>query len=481
MKQKVMIGFCLLLLTSCAAKVSQSQTTAQVSSEVMEVNDFTLSPIVDTFDFDALNDLQYTFDVDAGEISFLSGHNIVASDYDIISQSIYIRKHYLAYLLPGEYELNVHSTTGKSKITFTILDKHNEYRVINHSFETGDLFGWYADTIFKGERNLLAFTDDSVITSGDPYSEPYTVDGDYLVGPITGESRPTFEEKMGTLRSSTFTLGGSGFITYRLGIGRVADLAHVSIHRAKDNVEIARYSQRNYHIPNSPTKYGAMALYKADLSAYVGEKLYVVVHDCGGHSDECITFDALNTYYETEPPLETSEAINEIPIFPLNYAPNQLPNGDFTQGLDMWQVSPNLGWQDTSAFHVEDGILKSNVNGDVGRGLIRSSLFTIDGSGYASLKLGAAKGARFDKDTYVSVRLHGSNKEIFRFANEKHDGTNMIEYFIDLSNYIGKKAYFEVVDNATNSWDVIFVSDIKTYYGSVPDLTTANHARNLNY
>ena len=147
----------------------------------------------------------------------------------------------------------------------------------------------------------------------------------------------------------------------------------------------------------------------------------------------------------------------------------------------MWSVSEHLGWQDTSTFHIEEGILKSNATGDEGRGLIRSSLFKIEGSGFASIKIGAAKGARFDKDTFVSIRLQGSNKEIFRLANERHDGTNMIEYFIDLSDYINEVAYFEIIDNATNSWDTIFVSNIKTYYEELPDLTTANHARNLVY
>jgi hypothetical protein len=482
MKQKLIVGFCsLLLLASCGGSISEVPTS-EIDISQTEINDFEITPINNVFDFDTLNDLEFQFDNSMYNISFLSGHNIIASDYEISSNVIKIKKHYLVYLTPGNYELNVHATNGKSKLGFEIQDKNNQYRVINHSFETGDLFGWEANTIFKGERNLLAFTNDNVILSGDALSEPFTNHGNYLLGPPVGENKAIYEEKMGTLISSTFTLAGSGFITFNFGVGRVADLSYLSFHRESDNYEIARYSAYKYHDLQSSSRFGYATQYRADLTDYLGERLYAVITDLGGHEDDYITFDALHTYYESMPEgTNIYPALNEVPAFALEFAPNEIPNGDFSQGLEMWSVSEHLGWQDTSTFHIEEGILKSNATGDEGRGLIRSSLFKIEGSGFASIKIGAAKGARFDKDTFVSIRLQGSNKEIFRLANERHDGTNMIEYFIDLSDYINEVAYFEIIDNATNSWDTIFVSNIKTYYEELPDLTTANHARNLVY
>lgn len=486
MKRKVMLSFCLLLLIGCTDPLSEVESSLLSSSEASEeivADNFAITPVIDTFDFDLLNDLEYTFYDDAGDIAFLSGHNIVASDYEITDSYIRIKRHYLVYLTPGEYELDVYSTTGQSTLSFVVLDKNNEYRVINHSFEMGDLFGWEASTIFKGERNLLAFTNDAVVAHGtSAESGPYSGNGDFLIGPPEGEDLATYEEKIGMLKSSTFTLGGSGYITFNLGVGRVADLAYLSIYRASDNFEIARYSDRYYHREGSSSKFGYAPYYKADLSAYLGEKLYAILHDCGGHSDDYVTFDYLETYHDPKPSIDIGgPVVNEVPTFALSYAPNQLPNGDFSLGLEMWNVSPNLGWQDTSAFHVEAGILKSNANGDAGRGLIRSSLFTIDGAGYVSLQLGAAKGARFDKDTYVSVRLYGCNTEIIRFTNDRSDGTNLVTYYVDLTKYLNKVAYFEVVDNATGSWDTIFVSDIKTYYEEVPDFTGINFANNLMY
>ncbi|MGI5881427.1 MAG: hypothetical protein ACOX6L_12760 [Syntrophomonadaceae bacterium] len=485
MRLKVTLLLNLLLLTGCGQSFSEtpsSSPSANGNSPEAEVDDFVLTKIVDAFDFDQLNDLEYVFDNTKYDISFLSGHNIIARDYEIIDDHLYIKKHYLVNLAPGVYALKVHAPNGQSTLNFEVLDRHNRYRIINHSFETGDLFGWTAHTVFKGERNLLAFTNDAVIARGKTSPEPLTDHGEYLLGPPLNENKALYEEKIGRLTSSLFTLGGSGYLTFKMGAGRVADLAYLAIYRARDHHEIARYSASQYHDPFSPSRDGATTSYRADLSAYLGEELYAVINDYGGREDDYLTFDALETYHEVVPDETASYlALNQLPTFAQDYAPNQLPNGDFRQGMALWKTSDNLGWSNSSTFHVEAMILKSNAQGDAGRGLIRSSLFTIDGVGYASLKLAAGKGVRFDKDTYVSVRLYGSNREIYRLANQRHDGTNLVEYFLDLSDYIDQVAYLEIVDNATDSWDTIFVSEIQTYYEDLPDLTTVNHARNLAY
>lgn len=112
--------------------------------------------------------------------------------------------------------------------------------------------------------------------------------------------------------------------------------------------------------------------------------------------------------------------------------------------------------------------MKSNVGGDAARGLIRSSLFRIEGSGVISLELAAAQGARFDKDTFVSIREEKTNREIFRLANTRSNGIFPVKYYIDLSAHLGKNCYFEIVDNATGVYDTIFVANIVTYYPVAP-------------
>jgi hypothetical protein len=130
---------------------------------------------------------------------------------------------------------------------------------------------------------------------------------------------------------------------------------------------------------------------------------------------------------------------------------------------------------------VDGGALKSNLDGDAARGLIRSSLFRVDGSGIISLNIGAAEGARYDKDTYVSIREEGTNRELVRVANSNHNGILMVKYYIDLSKFMGKNCYMEIIDNAKLSYDTIFVSDIVTYYEIAPAYDYGQTGINLYY
>lgn len=97
------------------------------------------------------------------------------------------------------------------------------------------------------------------------------------------------------------------------------------------------------------------------------------------------------------------------------------------------------------------------------------------------MEIGAAQGSRFDKDTFVSIRERATNQEIFRTANTRHDGIFLVQYFIDLSDYMNRVLYFEIIDNATGSYDTIFIDNIITYYETRPEFDFGNSAVNLNY
>jgi hypothetical protein len=297
---------------------------------------------------------------------------------------------------------------------------------------------------------------------------PYGGVGDYLVGIDSSITESLYQEKMGILRSSSFILGGSGYITFRLGGGSNPSLSYISVRRTSDDYEVGRYGNLEPSVINE----AELVLFKADLSLFIGESLYLEVVDVGGHEGDYLVFDDFLTYHETIPAGIT--ATNQAPIFIQSYVPNQLPNGDFSSGL--------VGWTEVygEAFLVSDDTLKSNLGGDEAKGVIRSTLFRVDGSGIATIKLGAAQGARYDKDTFVSVKEHGTNHELLRFANRNHDGITMITYYLDLSEYLGKVCYFEIVDNAIESYDTIFVSDIVTYYQERPEFTYQDLALNLN-
>ncbi len=448
-----------------------------------------ISPIVSSFDFDLLNSLEYEYDATSlGQISHLEGHNIASGDYLITANSIIILRDYLAYLEVGNYTFEVYAYLGKTTLSLSVIDRDNAYRLVNPSLETGDLFAWTPVTTFKAETNLQAFITSAIVSNEQIKTSAlmYHGSGDYVFGLETSTTQQAIEERMGRLISSSFILGGTGYLTFKLGAMKNADLTYLSVRRATNHQELARYSNHLFNGTNPlDGSYNGEALnaYRADLSAYLGETLYLEFVDIGVGAWDLITFDAIETYHVAIP--TGTDAINTHVLFPFDYAPNQVPNGSFNSDLANWTPSSVTGWQKAdgshNTFNVVNGSLRSDASGDSARGLIRSLPFRVDGSGFMSLDLGAGKGDKFDKNTFVSVRLVATNQEVLRFANNRHNGTTLIRYFADLNAYMGETLYFEIVDNGTSDWDTIFVDNIVTFYPVRPAITFADLIVNLAY
>lgn len=464
-----------LLLLACA-----SQSLLGCAQETL------IRPIEANFDFDVLNEVIYEVNDSFGDITHLSGNNIADGDYRIDGDLLSIEKNYLISLKPGTYNFDVFSSEREEKISLNVLDCHNENRLPNNGFETGDFFAWESSTAFKGETNLQVFSGQAVVVNNQigASEEMYEGDGEYVYGLPADFDRSVWEEKMGRLTSRPFVLGGSGFVTFKLGGAKNADLTYLRFIDYQTREEIARFGNHLFDSTLNGLLPAQLHLYRADLSAHLGKTVMIEIVDLGGRAWDFICVDTIETYYANVPE-EGTEAQNIMPISSKSYAPNQLVNGDFSQGLDNWTISPLDGWHKedgTSQTWTVDGrVLKSNLGGDGSRGLIRSSFFRVDGSGVVSLSLGAAQGSRFDKDTVVSIKERNTNLEIARFANSRHDGIFMVDYYVDLSDFMNRIMYFEIYDNATGSYDTIFVEDIITYYAERPAFTYGESAININY
>ena len=97
----------------------------------------------------------------------------------------------------------------------------------------------------------------------------------------------------GTLTSSTFTIGGCGYITFKLGGGYNQE-CYIEIVDASTGVAIARY-----HNDNADHNEGRMFTFKADLTAFMGKEVYIRVVDNAENAWGCLAVDSFITYYQS--------------------------------------------------------------------------------------------------------------------------------------------------------------------------------------
>jgi hypothetical protein len=388
------------------------------------------------------------------------------------------------------------------------------YQVTNGGFETGDLTGWKPYTIWKGETGVASWstTNTRVVSSTSTYFQsdghPYNIDGNFGLG-ITwqpsgsGVDWSKLAERMGHLRSSDFTLGGSGWISFKLGGGRRASFAHVSFRRSIDNVEVARFGNpmRNktsfatyvYKLGNeeNPAITNAEAFmfpYYFDLStvASIGTELYITISETAGYEWAMLSADSFITHYADIPVIpeipNTQEAIdgnwtfmatNIVPeILGVSTASRSIPNGNFVSGLDNWQ---NVD----GAWKIQESPLRarSDFAGDGSIGVLRSSAFIV-GTSDKYLGFRWSGGLVYDKQIFVSVKEVGTNNEILRFVRRTDDsgytGDAMKTHYLDLSSlHPTMKYYLEFADNTTAGWGLAFID-------SCAFITTSEYTDNTN-
>lgn len=166
-------------------------------------------------------------------------------------------------------------------------------RVNNGGFETGDLTGWTTET--AGFNTATA-----VISAAAYWGEnlPYNQAGDYH---LDGWNTGIGEGDTWTVRSGTFTLGGSGYISVRMG----GHAAAVHVYKT-DGTEIGCYKQNRFADHDFPYlknggSWADMGTYVIDLSEYLGNDLYIELCDEAVDGWAHAFFDEVVTYYATAP------------------------------------------------------------------------------------------------------------------------------------------------------------------------------------
>lgn len=195
----------------------------------------------------------------------------------------------------GTYLVNVVATNQDGKeyaLSFNVIVKAdlNANNIYNGDFETGNLEGW---SLIKGDINL----NEAVSSASSFWNEriSYNQGGNYH---FDGWCATTIENNGYALRSTSFTLAGSGFITFKMG----GNAAKLKVYK-DDGTLIAKYNNYEFADKNFPfigegSRLATMTTYYADLSKYKGEKLYIVIEDDESTNGWAVAFfDDINCYY----------------------------------------------------------------------------------------------------------------------------------------------------------------------------------------
>jgi len=284
-----------------------------------------------------------------------------------------------------------------------------------------------------------------------------------------------FESAVGTLTSSTFTVGGSGFITFKVGAMKDGNYVYIDVVDAKTKQILARYYNGLWSEYTGEVKSGCTLIaYKANLSEFMGKEVFFRISDNADSGYGLFFLDSFNTYYEAEP-----EGFNDATK--VNYEISGTIYDVFNGGFEMGDVQ---GWwnngepghvTDADAFfsgvsYGKDGnFLYSGVedfgagNGKEGnRGTLTSSTFEIGGTGFITFMLGGGGNSL----CYVQVIDSTTGEILARYHQQAMQDAVLVQYIADLSAYIGRTARIVVVDQAENGWGCVSFDNVVTYYAS---------------
>ncbi|MDE7329661.1 MAG: FIVAR domain-containing protein, partial [Clostridia bacterium] len=375
------------------------------------------------------------------------------------------------------------SQNGENKelsYTYTLNIKDTRaYRIANGGFDNG-LDGWTLSNSDLGGVNA-----DTRYWDGIPFNNDGNFFNAYY---FNGEAK---EDATGTLKSAPFTVGGSGWITYKLGGAKNIETVTFEIVSAADETKRAVLPNFDWSdvAGNTQVRGCTLVAYKANLLDYgfdKGESVYILATDNAVSDYGLFFLDSVVTYYPQAP----EGNFNLV-------APTRLFNGGFESGLSGWEVkttedgggefgflSTNAGatWGDENnpKSYNNDGNFFQN-GCEQSKGYLLSSVFEVSQSGWITFKLAGNKALN-----YVAVVDAETGDVLAKFVNENYVGAwpnNGWEMYAYKANLVesgieaGRKVRIKVVDDAIGDYGVVVVDSFVTHYVAEPDgeFTKANN------
>ncbi len=183
--------------------------------------------------------------------------------------------------------------------------------IINPGFESGTALGWTVSSetrpnLYTSVSNAETYWGENIPTNK---TGTYYWDGWY-------ENTGLEEKESYSLRSTTFTLSGKGYISYSIA----GKSSAVEVRRVSDGATLAHFDNNAYNVGTFPyvadglgdSRQGTLTHVVADLTGYVGEKLYLVFMDQSQESNDwgLLFFDDIKTNYDETPDINAlSDAI----------------------------------------------------------------------------------------------------------------------------------------------------------------------------
>ena len=331
-------------------------------------------------------------------------------------------------------------------------------RLVNGGFENG-LDGWTQVGNIGGVSSDRTYWTEAI---------EFGMDGDKM---FSAYAPGALESAVGTLTSPSFKVGGSGFVTFKVGAMRDGNYVYVDVVDASTKQILARYYNGLW--TEADLNGCKLIAYKADLSAFAGKEVFFRISDNADSGYGLFFADSFITYYETEP-----EGFNAAT--PVNYVVSgtiyDVFNGGFEMGdVQGWWNNGEIGvvtnangyWGDNIPYDKVGDYLFTGVESNGAdtmregtKGTLTSSVFEIGGTGYISFKLGGGG----NDLCYVQIIDAVTGEILARYHQQAQQDAKLIQYVADLSAYVGRTARIQVVDYATSGWGCVSFDNVVTYY-----------------